>query len=179
MLRPVEMAHQMLSKTIKSGDVVVDATMGNGWDTAFLAGLTDKVYAFDVQKEALVSTQALLQEKKLEAKLILDGHESIDKYVKDSVKAAIFNLGYLPRADKSVITQPSTTLRALDILKEKLLPHGQIMLVVYYGHEGGQSEKDAVLAWASELPQAQWHVMKYEPLNQIHTPPFLICIEQR
>ncbi|WP_240724966.1 class I SAM-dependent methyltransferase, partial [Onishia niordana] len=91
------MAHQMLSKTIKSGDVVVDATMGNGWDTAFLAGLTDKVYAFDVQKEALVSTQALLQEKKLEAKLILDGHESIDKYVKDSVKAAIFNLGYLPR----------------------------------------------------------------------------------
>ena len=63
MLRPIEMAHQMLSKTIKSGDVVVDATMGNGWDTAFLAGLTDKVYAFDVQKEALVSTQALLQEK--------------------------------------------------------------------------------------------------------------------
>ena len=56
MLRPIEMAHQMLSKTIKSGDVVVDATMGNGWDTAFLAGLTDKVYAFDVQKEALVST---------------------------------------------------------------------------------------------------------------------------
>ena len=43
MLRPVEMAHQMLSKTIKPGDVVVDATMGNGWDTAFLANLTDNV----------------------------------------------------------------------------------------------------------------------------------------
>ena len=53
------------------------------------------------------------------------------------------------------------------------------MLVVYYGHEGGQREKDAVLDWASTLPQAQWHVMKYEPLNQIHTPPFLICIEKR
>ena len=162
MLRPIEMAHQMLSKTIKPGDVVIDATMGNGWDTAFLASLTDKVYAFDVQKEALLSTQALLQDKNLEAKLILDGHESIDKYVTDGVKAAIFNLGYLPRTDKSIITRPSTTLRALDILKEKLLPHGQIMLVVYYGHEGGQSEKDAVLAWASGLPQAQWHVMKYD-----------------
>ncbi len=179
MLRPVEMAHQMLSKTIKPGDVVVDATMGNGWDTAFLANLTDNVYAFDVQMEALISTQALLQEKNLEAKLILDGHETIDKYVSDSVKAAIFNLGYLPRTDKSIITRPSTTLRALDLLKDKLLPHGQIMLVVYYGHEGGQREKDAVLDWASTLPQAQWHVMKYEPLNQIHTPPFLICIEKR
>ncbi|WP_081167407.1 tRNA (mnm(5)s(2)U34)-methyltransferase [Lactococcus garvieae] len=179
MIKPIEMAHKMLSQTVKTGDIVIDATMGNGWDTVFLAELTNNVYAFDIQKEAIKSTEAMLSEKRLQAHLILDGHENIDKYVTQPVKAAIFNLGYLPRTDKSIITRPETTLKALEILKKKLLPQGQIMIVIYYGHEGGQVEKDTVVSWASALPQAEWHVMKYEPMNQIHNPPFLICIEKR
>ena len=179
MLRPVQMAHWMLSEVIGTGDIAVDATMGNGWDTAFLAELTDKVYAFDVQEAALNSTQEFLQEKGLTAELILDGHENVRKYIKEPIKGAIFNLGYLPRTDKSVTTHAGTTLQALESLTELLLPGGRIMLVIYYGHEGGEIEKEAVLDWAKALPQAQWHVMKYSPLNQIHTPPLLVCIEKR
>ncbi|WP_251423594.1 MULTISPECIES: class I SAM-dependent methyltransferase [Lactococcus] len=178
MFRPIEMSHHMLAEIIKADDVVIDATMGNGWDTSFLAALTSNVYAFDIQQEALYSTKKLLQMKGLQAKLILDGHENIDKYVSEPVKAAIFNLGYLPRADKSIITRPNTTLKALEILKEKLLPQGRIMLVIYYGHEGGEEEKAAVIDWVSTLPQSDWQVMRYEPLNQIHKPPFLVCIEK-
>lgn len=179
MLRPIDMAHRMLSDQISPGDIVIDATMGNGWDTVFLASLTPNVYAFDIQEEALKSTEKLLKEKNLQANLILDGHENIDKYVLRPIKAAIFNLGYLPRTDKTIITRPDTTLKALEILKKNLLPQGQILLVIYYGHEGGQSEKEAVESWAAALPQAEWHVMKYEPMNQIHKPPFLIWIEKR
>lgn len=35
MIKPIEMAHKMLSQTVKTGDIVIDATMGNGWDTVF------------------------------------------------------------------------------------------------------------------------------------------------
>ena len=50
MLRPLEMAHQFLAEVITKEDVVVDATMGNGHDTAFLAQLAGQVYAFDIQE---------------------------------------------------------------------------------------------------------------------------------
>ena len=48
-----------LEKVIQKGDVVIDATMGNGYDTVYLGNLvgdSGKVYAFDVQEEAIKST---------------------------------------------------------------------------------------------------------------------------
>ena len=47
------------------GDIAVDFTMGNGGDTLFLSktvGESGKVYAFDIQEEALTSTRAFLEE---------------------------------------------------------------------------------------------------------------------
>ena len=114
MLRPLEMAHDFLAEVVTKEDIVVDATMGNGHDTLFLAKLAKQVYAFDIQEQAVVKTRARLEEAGVDnAQLILAGHETVDAYV-DEVKAAIFNLGYLPSADKSVITQPQTTLQALN-----------------------------------------------------------------
>ncbi len=45
---------------MEPGDFVIDATMGNGHDTAFLAelvGPSGEVFAFDIQKEALINTE--------------------------------------------------------------------------------------------------------------------------
>lgn len=53
MLRPLEMAHDFLRGVITDQDTVVDATMGNGHDTLFLAKLAKEVYAFDIQEQAL------------------------------------------------------------------------------------------------------------------------------
>ena len=74
----------------------------------FLAQLAGQVYAFDIQEQALVNTQERLEKLGLQhVQLILDGHQHVDQYV-ETLKAAIFNLGYLPSADKSVITLPAT-----------------------------------------------------------------------
>ncbi len=48
MLNPLELAHRFLAEVIVPGDLVVDATMGQGYDTVFLAGLKADVVAFDV-----------------------------------------------------------------------------------------------------------------------------------
>ena len=106
MKRPLEMAHDFLAQVITPEDVVVDATMGNGHDTFFLAKLAKQVYAFDIQEQALEKTSQRLQEAGFtNVELLLQGHENVDQFVTE-VKAAIFNLGYLPSADKSIITQP-------------------------------------------------------------------------
>ena len=195
MLKQLEMAHWMLKDIIKTNDVVVDATMGNGYDTQFLAELGANVYAFDVQEEALNATEKRLDdagiknqifEKNLSnlltepsVNLVLSCHEKLSEYVKEPIKAAIFNLGYLPKTDKSVVTKADTTLTALDALTNQLVVGGRIAIMIYYGHEGGMEEKDAVIKWTSSLPQKDWEVTSYAPLNQIHTPPILVLIEKR
>lgn len=209
MLKVLDMAHSLLAQVIEPGDVVVDATMGNGYDTLFLADLAAEVFAFDVQEAALLATekrvlaagksvtkilteaenlltqsnQGLTESEKmltdLSVKLILSGHENVAKFVQKPIKAAIFNLGYLPKADKNVITKGETTLAALTALTEKLVIGGRIAIMIYYGHEGGESEKNAVLSWVSALAQKQWNVFSFAALNQIHQPPILVVLEKR
>ena len=178
MKRPLEMAHDFLAEVVTKEDIVVDATMGNGHDTLFLAKLAKQVFAFDIQEQALEKTQERLhQAGSKNASLILQGHETVNQYVSE-VKAAIFNLGYLPSADKSVITQPQTTIEALEKLCQLLVKGGRIAIMIYYGHEGGDVERDAVLDFVSQLPQQEYTATIYRTLNQINNPPFLVMIEK-
>ncbi|VHB66344.1 SAM-dependent methyltransferase [Streptococcus pyogenes] len=58
--RPIHLSHDFLAEVVDKSSVVVDATMGNGNDTAFLAQLAKKVYAFDVQEQAIRKTSERL-----------------------------------------------------------------------------------------------------------------------
>lgn len=177
--RPLHLSHDFLAEVLDDGAVAVDATMGNGNDTAFLAQHAKKVYAFDVQEQALKSTQERLEKQVISnAQLILDGHQNLDKYVNEPIRAAIFNLGYLPSADKTVITKPDTTLVAIEKILERLEIGGRLAIMIYYGHEGGDMEKDAVLDYVSALDQKEFATMLYKLLNKIHQPPFLVMIEK-
>ena len=64
-----EYCHRFLRDYIREGDVCVDATAGNGGDTEFLcrmAGAGGRVYAFDIQEQALRSTAERLERAGLE-----------------------------------------------------------------------------------------------------------------
>lgn len=179
MHRPIYLSHTFLAEVLDKESLAVDATMGNGNDTVFLAQKAGKVYAFDIQEQALQATQKRLDSLGLDnVALILDGHQNIKKYVLEPIRAAVFNLGYLPKADKSIITQPDTTLQAIAAVLDCLEVGGRLAIMVYYGHEGGDKEKDAVLAAVQELDQRLFTAMLYQPLNQVNTPPFLIMIEK-
>lgn len=181
--RVLQYAQNLLQMSIGEGDIAIDATAGNGHDTLFLANLVGDdgyVYAFDVQKEAVNATLHRLLDNSLEhrALVLRDGHENIGKYVTKPVAGAIFNLGYLPGSDHSIITKPNTTIQALESLLSLLKIGGVIVLVVYHGHEGGKEERDEVIRFVSELPQKSVHVLKYEFLNQKNDPPFVIALEK-
>ena len=181
MKRPLEMAHDFLAEVVTKEDIVVDATMGNGHDTLFLAKLAKQVYAFDIQEQAVTTTKERLLAKGLlpQVELIHQGHETVADYVPDAVHAAIFNLGYLPKSDKKIITLPETTEQALQALIQRIVPCGRIILVCYYGHEGGPEELEAVHRFCRQLPQAQFNVLSYQFINQRNQPPVLFCIERK
>ncbi len=177
-------SHTLLQEVVKPGQTVVDATMGNGHDTELLATLVGpegKVYAFDIQEQAVTTTKERLLAKGLlpQVELIHQGHETVADYVPDAVHAAIFNLGYLPKSDKKIITLPETTEQALQALIQRIIPCGRIILVCYYGHEGGPEELEAVHRFCRQLPQAQFNVLSYQFINQRNQPPVLFCIERK
>lgn len=155
-MRLVERVHQALREHIAPGDHVIDATMGNGYDTAFLAECVSsegKVYAFDIQDLAIETTQMVLETRKLidRCTLIHEGHESmlekIPTEIHGKIKVAIFNLGYLPHADKSLTTSTGTTISALNQTQSILASDGMISIVAYRGHPGGSEEHRAVSDW--------------------------------
>ena len=64
--RVLPFARTLLQTAVKEGDYAVDATLGNGYDTCFLAeivGDNGKVFGFDIQKEAIESSTTRLKEK--------------------------------------------------------------------------------------------------------------------
>lgn len=179
-------SHTLLKEVIEQGDSVVDATMGNGNDTAFLAQLVGSeglVYAYDVQEQALINTEKKLIELDLKKQVVLfhQGHETIEETIPTETRltAAVFNLGYLPKSDKQIITKPDTTKQALDALLIRLRSKGRIILVVYYGHTGGEAELSFVQDYSQKLPQDEYSVLTYQFVNQKNNPPILFCIEKK
>ncbi|WP_024620197.1 tRNA (mnm(5)s(2)U34)-methyltransferase [Metaclostridioides mangenotii] len=173
-----------LEKIVKSGDIVVDATMGNGYDTKYLAEVVGKdgfVYSFDIQESALVSTSKLLEKSNLDniVKLIHDGHENILNYVFEEVSCVLFNLGYLPRANHDIITKPETTIKSIEGSLKLLKPNGVVSIAIYTGHEGGLKERNAVYEFAKNLSQDEFSVMECAFLNQVNDPPQLLMIEKK
>ena len=110
---------------LKEGDVAVDFTMGNGYDTEFLSktvGETGRVYAFDIQKQAVESTARRLKEVGCPENytLIHDSHQFVKNYVKEPFKAGMFNLGWLPGGDKSITTLRESTLPAIEAAIDRI-----------------------------------------------------------
>ncbi|MCR4435563.1 MAG: class I SAM-dependent methyltransferase [Clostridiales bacterium] len=176
-------SHHLIRSVVKPGDIVIDATAGNGHDTAFLAELVGsggKVYAFDIQEQALQQTRERLAGLKLldRVELIKDGHQNMDRYVAGKVKAVMFNLGYLPGGDHRIGTRGDTTVAAILKSMDLVEVNGIISIVVYYGGDSGFEEKDRVMDLIRKIDHRQFTVMKTEFVNQVNCPPIFVCIEK-
>ncbi|HML56560.1 MAG TPA: class I SAM-dependent methyltransferase [Solidesulfovibrio magneticus] len=165
----------ILAEAVRPGDLAVDATVGNGHDTALLArlvGPSGLVYGFDVQAEAIASAERLLAAAGLAERVRLHalGHERLADVLPEADRgraaAVVFNLGYLPGGDETRVTRPQTTLAALEASREILAPGGVIALACYGGHAGGAEETQAVAGWCRSLPFAGWRVARYELINK-------------
>jgi tRNA G37 N-methylase Trm5 len=186
--KPTELSQKLLSEYVSEGDVVVDATAGNGNDTLALAGLvgkTGKVYAFDIQETAIRNTKVLLERGGFSdrCQLILESHhlmrESIPEKDRGRVSAVVFNLGYLPGGEKTKTTLPGTTLQAVQTALELIRPGGIVAVTMYAGHPEGAEEKMAMLRFAEALSSSEYHSVSISMINQKNSPPELLLITRK
>ncbi|MDR3288671.1 MAG: methyltransferase domain-containing protein [Peptococcaceae bacterium] len=168
-----------LTAVIQSGDTVLDATAGRGRDTQFLAervGPRGTVHAFDIQAEALADTRKLLREQELEriVQLHRRDHAALAQVVRAPLRAAMFNLGYLPGGDQAIVTQAATTVEALRAATGLLLPGGIVSLTVYRGHPGALEEEAAVRTFIHGLPESFSVLEGRYPALPEHTPYWIL-----
>lgn len=178
----VHLAHEFLAAHVSAGDICIDCTAGRGKDTAFLCSLVGekgRVIAMDIQQEAVDSTRALIAERGYPdiAEVYLDSHANVDKYAEEgSVKAVVFNFGWLPGGDHSVNTRAESSVEALDKCLRLLRPDGVMSLSIYYGRDTGYGERDAILAYLRSLPIREYTVIVSEFANRPNDPPISVRV---
>ena len=179
----VPLSHFFLRQRVRPGDLALDATCGNGLDTLLLAELVGeggRVWGFDLQPAAIAATRALLQREDhlTNVALIEAGHQRLAEFVPAGLKAAVFNLGYLPGGDTSLITSPENTVCALRQAAALLARQGLLAVSLYTGHEGGAEEALAVEDWGAALSPREFNVWRSRQLNRPDTAPYLMLVER-
>ncbi len=181
MFQLLDIAKNFLNQAnIPPQGILADFTMGNGHDTVYLASLVPqgKVYAFDIQPQALENTRARLAEAGLDnAELILDSHANALRYIHEPIDAGMFNLGYRPGGDKSVHTMHESTLKAVTDAVSLLKPGGVLVISVYPGHAEGQTEGEMLLEKLAAYDKKKFCVSHFHLVNSPDAP-FVIAVEK-
>ncbi|MEN9974444.1 MAG: hypothetical protein RLZZ282_450 [Verrucomicrobiota bacterium] len=177
--RPTHLAHLILRESIRPGDTVIDATAGNGHDTEFLAqcvGATGHVLAFDLQDAALHAARAKISAAGFTARVTFhqENHEQMAQHASaGTIKAVMFNLGYLPGVTHALTTLTTTTLAAMAAAGNLLQSGGVLSVVCYPGHDAGAHESAAVESWLESRSDHGWRIAKYAMLGTLRPSPFL------
>ena len=179
MIDLLDLHKQFILTHLKEGDVAVDFTMGNGYDTEFLArtvGESGHVYAFDIQEAAVASTAKRLKEVNCPENytLICDSHHNVKKYVEGPIKAGMFNLGWLPGGDKTITTMRETTLPAIEAAIDLLGEDAILNIAVYPGHPEGDAEGKMIEKMLSGISRFKVCATKVKIVNSESSPYFFM-----
>lgn len=161
----LSLAHELWRPQFKQGASFIDATAGNGHDALCIAreALTfpgTHLTCIDIQEKALKATQKRLAEHlsiPILSKItyVHASHETLPT-TPTPPSLIIYNLGYLPGADKSLTTTASSTLSSLKQALQILAPGGLISLTFYPGHDEGKCEYHLILPFLKKLPPLQF-----------------------
>jgi len=174
-LTAVKFVQDFLAARLADPRLCIDATCGNGGDTAFLCRLVGeggRVLGFDIQPEAIASTRQNLARKGFAAELHCDSHANLLQYVQPgTVDAVMFNFGWLPGADHGVFSHAQSSIPALEAALEALRPGGVLSAILYSGKVIGSDEKTEILQWMRSRPLKQCTALVCGFANWADTAP--------
>ena len=176
----IQISHAVWRNYCAEGDIVVDATMGSGKDTVFLASLIGPkglVIAVDKQEDAVKKTASLLDvmDYSSRAKLICKDHGSLDEILTANltltqlsmgISCAVFNLGYQPGGGKQFATKDQSTIAALNAVWPNIRHGGLLSVHVYSGHEGSIEEVEAVANWMKVMDWSDAQISACSQFNK-------------
>lgn len=174
----IKVAHDFWKTILEEGDNVIDMTCGNGKDALFLTTIMQRGHLFcvDIQKEAIEKTKLLLSSNLRDMDRVHFLHMShhLDLPIPMPIKLIVYNLGYLPKGDKSITTMTETTLMSI----EKALELGKVLSITCYpGHEEGKREEEELIKFFSSLDPRKWSICYKQWINKPLSPTLFYCVK--
>lgn len=181
----IDLAHHYWSLLLEVGDSVIDATCGNGHDTLFLARHClakdrGQLISLDIQTKALNQAKELLFSEVSEEILshihFLNQCHSVFpiSLLESPVKLIVYNLGYLPKGEKSLTTMVDTTLLSIQSAMQLIAPGGAISITCYPGHEEGKKEQEEIIKLMQNLNLKDWNCCLHQWINRISAPSLML-----
>lgn len=179
-----EVAHALWAPYLRRGAVAVDATGGRGLDALFIArtiGADGCLTVYDIQEEAIRDTKArlessLAEEERPRLMMRCKCHSRmLEDVAPRSVDLTCFNLGYLPRGDKSIRTREETSTAAVLAACQAVKPGGAVSVMCYVGHEGGPEEYHGVREAIQSLSPQEFTCLELTLTNR-PTAPILTLV---
>lgn len=171
-----ELSHYIITNYLENKDIAIDGTLGNGFDTDFLAKNFNKVYSFEIQKEPC---NEYINKNINNVHIINDSHHKFKEYVNDEVNCIMYNLGFLPKGDKNITTMHETSLKSIKDGLELLASGGIMTICIYRGHNEGKIEESFILDFLSKLDRKIFGVMTHSYLNRSKESPILVVVEKK
>ena len=88
----------------------------------------------------------------------------------------MFNLGYLPGGDHTVVTETESTLTAIDSALQVLRKSGVLTILAYPGHSGGDTETTAVTHHLDRLSPDAYSVERIDGQSGRNASPILFVV---
>lgn len=169
----------LVKNYIEKVNCAVDMTVGNGYNSKMILDnlKPEKLYCFDIQKNAIENTAKLLKNYSNYI-LILDSHTNFLNYVKEKIDFAIYNLGYLPNGDKTITTNALDVEESLSKLLENLNEKATVLITFYTGHDSGLVESEKIGKFLNKLNQKEFTVLEFNFKNQKNNPPYVVMIQR-
>jgi hypothetical protein len=185
-LSQTNLAHYLWKGILREGDSVIDATCGRGHDSLFIASLLSqwkvgRLHCIDIQKEAIESTKRRLKDslggnfiERISFQQTCHSLFSIEFIP----KLIIYNLGYLPKGDKSIATLSEKTLMSIKNALKIIPSQGVISIMCYNGHKEGKEEQRVLESFFASLPKNEFSSQRIDKVNA-ESPPILFLITKR
>lgn len=170
------LTHYIIKIFIKDKNIAIDCTLGNGFDTDFLAENFKSIFAFDIQKTAC---DKYIEKQIVNVEIINDSHDKLNSYIDTKVNCIVYNLGFLPGGDKSITTNYNSSLSSIKMGLELLESEGFMFIASYRGHSEGLNEFIFIKEYLNTLPKNKYAVMRHEVINRSNTSPVLFVIEKK
>lgn len=176
-------AHKLIAEAYPKINCAIDATCGNGHDTLFLAKRCSekgKVFSFDIQQQAIQVAKKRITENTLTNKVAFfcTSHENMQQHITQKAQVIMFNLGYLPNADKSITTQANSTIKALNSACQLLSNNGLLSILCYPGHAEGKIETEQVKQWLNKLDKQPFIIETHQSNVPTESSPILFIIRK-
>lgn len=169
----VLLAHELLIKLIEPTDIIIDATLGNGLDTLFLASKVQSIYGFDIQNDAIINSKKILANYE-NVTLINDSHLNYQDYIQN-YNGVIFNLGYLPGGNKAITTNADITIKTVNQFVNEQMARF-ILIVVYPKHPEGSIESKCLQQTIKKISNYEINLYNY---NENEITDYIILLQKK